>query len=49
MDKNYGRFYTPVNHLAMYKHGWKKRVGWAPIKESLAASILMRSGIIDAV
>lgn len=40
MDKNYGRIYTPVNAVPMYKHGWKRRVGWGPIKESLAAAIL---------
>jgi hypothetical protein len=32
LEKNFGRFYTSVNRLPMYKHGWKRRVGWGPIK-----------------
>lgn len=47
MRKNIARLYTPVNRQPMYKHGWKRRVGWGPIKESLAAAILTRTGIID--
>ena len=30
----------------MYKHGWKKRVGWGPIRESLVASILYKANIL---
>jgi len=30
----------------MYKHGWKKRVGWGPIRESIVASILDQTQIL---
>jgi putative N6-adenine-specific DNA methylase len=31
----------------MYKHGWKTNVNYAPLRESLAASILYDTGIIQ--
>lgn len=47
MQKNYFRIYTPVNRIPMYKHGWKQRVGWAPIKESLAAAVMYKCNILE--
>jgi hypothetical protein len=47
MQNNYCRIYTNVNFLPLYKHGWKTKVGWAPIRESIAAAILINIGIIE--
>lgn len=30
----------------MYKHGWKKRVGWGPIRQSIVASILDQTTLL---
>ena len=31
----------------MYKHGWKKQVGWGPIRSTIVAAILQQTGILD--
>ena len=36
-----------VNQEEMYKLGWKKRVGWAPVRESIATAVLSQSGLLD--
>jgi hypothetical protein len=45
--KNKARMLLKVNKKEMYKHGWKKNVGWGPIKESLVASILSKTKLVD--
>ena len=32
----------------MYKLGWKKRVGWAPIRESIATAVITQTGILES-
>eukprot|EP01016_Furgasonia_blochmanni_P031289 TRINITY_DN3235_c0_g1_i5.p1 TRINITY_DN3235_c0_g1~~TRINITY_DN3235_c0_g1_i5.p1 ORF type:complete len:543 (-),score=123.95 TRINITY_DN3235_c0_g1_i5:66-1694(-) len=32
---------------ALYKHGFRKFIGWGPMKESLVAACLIESGILD--
>jgi 23S rRNA G2445 N2-methylase RlmL len=31
----------------MHKFGWKKNVGWGPMRETLAASILYKTGLLQ--
>lgn len=31
----------------MHKFGWKKNVGWGPIRETLAASIIYKTGLLQ--
>jgi 23S rRNA G2445 N2-methylase RlmL len=45
--KNQGRLLLKINKQEMYKHGWKKQVGWAPIRETLVAAILNHTRILE--
>lgn len=31
----------------MHKFGWKKNVGWGPIRETLTSSILYQTGLFE--
>ena len=41
------RLLLKVNLQAMYKHGWKRRVGWAPVRESIAAAVMTQTGLLN--
>ena len=45
--KNSGRFLLKINKESLYKHGWKSQVNWGPIRESIAASILHQSSVLQ--
>jgi 23S rRNA G2445 N2-methylase RlmL len=45
--KNKGRFLLKINKDNLYKHGWKNQVNWGPIRESIAASIIHQSKILE--
>ena len=47
MRKNQGRFLLKLNKQEMYKHGWKKQVGWAPIRETIVAAILAHTKVLE--
>ena len=32
----------------MYKLGWKKKVGWAPIRQSIATAVLSQTRVLDS-
>ena len=32
----------------MYKLGWKKRVGWAPIRQSIATAVLSQTTLLQS-
>ena len=47
IKKNNARILLKVNEQAMYKLGWKRRVGWAPVRESIATAVMHQSGLLD--
>lgn len=32
----------------MYKLGWKKRVGWAPVRESIATAMMTQTKLLES-
>jgi 23S rRNA G2445 N2-methylase RlmL len=45
--RNQARLLLKVNKQPMYKHGWKQKVGWAPIRESIIAAVLNQTQILE--
>jgi 23S rRNA G2445 N2-methylase RlmL len=46
--KNQGRILLKINKEELYKHGFKTAVNYGPIRESIAASVLHKSKLLDA-
>ena len=46
--RDQARLLLKVNQDSMYKLGWKKRIGWAPVRESIASAIVSQTGLLDS-
>jgi 23S rRNA G2445 N2-methylase RlmL len=44
--RNSARLLLKLNNEPMHKFGWKKNIGWGSMRETLAASILYKTGLL---